>query len=171
MAMTTTKRRILLIGRLLVAAIFIVGLIPITLSDAFARKYGDAMDWRGWWLAGSQSINCGRARIGQDPEPATRCGLEAFAAGRAFQVRYDIVGYDAPVAGGLVRTANGQLLALSFDGDPGGGGRTSLWGQRVDVQSCPKPARLYVNPKGRLNCFQAELSPPVGITSPNMESY
>jgi hypothetical protein len=81
------------------------------------------------------------------------------------------MGWEAPVAGGLVRTADGHLLALSYDGDPSGGGRTSLWGQRVDIESCPEPSHLYVNPKGRLNCFHAELSPSAGLTSPNMESY
>ncbi len=151
--------------------IVITGFIPISLSDAFISRHGDAMDWRSWWLAGRHSVNCGRVRIGQDPEPATKCGLEAYAAGRPFRVRYDIKGWDSPVAGGLVRTADGRLHALSFVGDPGGGGRTSLWGQRVEVQLCPEPTRLYVNPKGRLNCFQAESSPPAGITSPNMESY
>ena len=171
MSMTGIKRRTLLIAGFVVVLIVISGLVPISLSDAFIMKYGDAMDWRGAWLAGRRSVNCGRVRIGQDPGAATQCGLEAHAVGRPFRVRYDIMGWDEPVAGGLVGAADGRLYALSFMGDPGGGGRTSLWGQRVDVQSCPEPKRLYVNPKGRLNCFQAALSPPAGLTSPNMEPY
>jgi hypothetical protein len=169
--MTGTKKRILLIAGSAVALFVISGFVPISLSDAFLAKYGDAMDWRGAWLAGRRSVNCGRVGIGQDSGAATQCGLEARAAGRPFRVRYDIRGYDEPVAGGLVGAADGRLYALSFMGDPSGGGRTSLWGQRVYVQSCPEPFRLYVNPKGRLNCFQAALSPPAGITSPNMEPY
>jgi hypothetical protein len=171
MPMTGTKRRILLIAGSVVVLIVISGLVPISLSDAFVMKYGDAMDWRGAWLAGRRGVNCGRVRIGQAPGATTNCGLEAHAAGRPFRVRYDIMGYDEPVAGGLVGAADGRLYALSFMGDPSGGGRTSLWGQRANVQLCPQPFRLYVNPTGRLNCFQAALSPPAGITSPNMEPY
>lgn len=169
--MTTIKKWVFLIGGLLVTAIVITRLRSITLSEDFINRHGDAMDWQSSWLAGRQSVNCGRVRIGQDPGPATKCGLAAFALGRPFRVRYDIKGWDSPVAGGLVRTTDGRLHALSFIGDSNGGGRTSLWGQRVNVQSCPEPARLYVNPKGRLNCFQAEQSPPADISSPNMEPY
>jgi hypothetical protein len=98
--MTTARKPVLLIGGLLVAAIVLTGFIPISLSDAFISRHGDAMDWRSWWLAGRHGTNCGRVRIGQDPEHATKCGLEAYAAGRPFRVRYDIKGWDAPVAGG-----------------------------------------------------------------------
>lgn len=167
--MTRITRSVLLFGGLFVLAITVLGFIPISLSDAFVSKHGDAMDWRSRWLAGSHCINCGRVRIGQNQ--ATKCGLEANAEGRPFRVRYDIQGWDSPVAGGLIRTGDEHLYALSFDGDPSGGGRTSLWRQTVDVASCPEPTRLYVNPKGRLNCFQAALSYPRGITSANMEPY
>ena len=168
--MSTAKKWVLLTGAFLALAIIIVSL-PVPLSDQFISRYGDAMDWRSRWMAGRHSVDCGRVRIGQDPGAATKCGLEAYAAGRPFRVRYDIQGWDAEVAGGLVRTHDGHLYALSFDGNPGGGGRTLLWGQRVDVQSCPEPKHLFVNPKGRLNCFQQALSYPSGITSPNMEPY
>jgi hypothetical protein len=171
MPLTKTKKRTLLIAGFVVLLVVVPGFVPVSLSDAFLSKYGDAMDWRGAWLVGRHGINCGEVRIGQDPGAATNCALNAHAAGRPFRVRYDIMGWDEPVAGGLVGASDGRLYALSFMGDPGGGGRTSLWGQRVDVRSCPKPSRLYVNPKGRLNCFQAALSPPAGLTSPNMEAY
>jgi hypothetical protein len=116
MPMTGTKRRTLLIAGAIVAIFVISGFVPISLSEDFIAKYGDAMDWRGAWLAGQQGVKCGRVRIGQDPEAATHCGLEAHAAGRPFRVRYDIRGYDEPVAGGLVRAANGRFYALSFMG-------------------------------------------------------
>jgi hypothetical protein len=179
--MTRTRRSVLLFGgaicclfgpsTVFVLANTLLGFIPISWSDAFMSKHGDAMDWRSRWLAGSHSINCGRVRIGQNPNQATKCGLEANAEGRPFRVRYDIQGWDSEVAGGLIRTGDGHLYALCFDGNPSGGGRTSLWGQTVAVAPCPEPTRLYVNPKGRLNCFQAALSYPRGITSANTEPY
>jgi hypothetical protein len=169
--MTKIRRCVVSLGALFVLAIIQLSFVPIYLSDAFISKHGDAMDWRGLWLAGTHSINCGRVRIGQNPNQATKCALEANAAGRPFRVRYDIQGWDSSVAGGLVRTNDGHLDALSFDGNPSGGGRTLLLGQTVCVESCPEPTRLYVNPKGRLNCFQAALSYPRGITSANMDPY
>jgi hypothetical protein len=172
--MSKIKRPVVMLGAIFLAisAIgFMPIFIPISLSDTFIRKYGDGMDWRSRWLAGSHSINCGRVRIGQDPSQVTECTLEANAAGRPFRVRYDIRGIDSQVAVGLVKTPNGHLYSLSFDGNPSGGGRTSLLEQVVSVCSCPEPSRLYVNPKGRLNCFQAALSYPSGIMSPNMEPY
>ena len=111
--------------------IVIVGLTPISLTDDFINKYRDAMNWRGRWLVGRHGVNCGRVGVGRDPELATKCGLAAYASGHPFRVRYDIMGYDAPVAGGLVRATDGRLYALSFDGDPSGGGRTSLWATDV----------------------------------------
>jgi len=169
--MTTIKKRLLVAAGILVGVVVITGFLPISLSEGFVNKYGDAMDWRSRFLAGRHGTDCGRVKIGQDPATATKCALEAHAAGRSFRVRYDIQGFDSPVAGGIVGTPDGRLLAVSFDGDPGGGGRTSLWGQRAGVKSCPEPSTLYVNPKGRLNCFQKELSQPAGITAPNMEPY
>jgi hypothetical protein len=157
--MTTITKRVLLVGGLLAAAIVIAGLIPISLSDTFISRHGDAMDWWSAWLAGRHGVNCGRVRMGQDPAPATRCGIEAFVTGRPFHVRYDITGMDSPVAVALVRTANGRMRALSFVGDASGGKGTSFWGQRVDVQACPEPARLYLYRLGTvMNCFPAELS-------------
>lgn len=160
-----TNRYVVLLGAIFVFVNIALVSIPISWSDAFICKHGDAMDWRSWWLAGSHSINCGRVRVGQDPTQATKCALEASNAGRPFRVRYDIRGVDSAVAAGLVKTLGGHLYALSFDGNPMGGGRTSLWGQVVCVKSCPEPERLYVNPTGRLNCFQAALSYPRGIMS------
>lgn len=137
----------------------------------FASRFGDAMDWKSRWLAGNHSVNCGRVEVKGDPTKATKCALQAQAESKPFRVVYDIMGYDAPVAGGIVRTPDGELYALSFDGDPGGGGGVSLLGQRVTKSSCPKPTHLWVNPKGRINCFQQQLSPPASLMSPNMEPY
>ena len=131
---------------------------------------GDAMDWRSHYLAGIFSTNCGRVLVRQDASKATACALKAYSEGRAFRVVYDIQGIDSTVAGGIVRKRNGQLLALSFEGCISGCG-FSMWQQRVSVSSCPQPYHLYVNPKGRLNCFQQQLSYPQNIMTPNFEPY
>lgn len=133
-------------------------------------KTGDAMDWKNHYLAGRGGVNCGRVKIGGDPTSATECAVEANAAGKPFWVAYNIQGIDAIVAGGIVRTPSGKLLAITYDSCPSGCG-FSLLGQRVGVESCPQPYHLYVNPKGRVNCFQQQLSYPRDIMSPNMEPY
>ncbi len=156
-------------------AIALLGFLTIGTDDSFgtkfASRFGDAMDWKSRWLAGRHSINCGRVEVHGDATAATECALRAQAEGKPFRVVYNIVGYDSPVAGGIVRTPDGELYALSFDGDPSGGGGVSLLGQRVGKAACPKPTHLSVNPKERINCFQQQLSPPAGITSPNFEPY
>ena len=133
-----------------------------------ALVLGDAMDWKSHYLAGLRGVNCGRVKIGGDASAATQCALQADAGAKAFRVIYDIQGFDANVAGGIVRTSSGRLLALSYDSCPSGCG-FSLLQQRVHVAACPQPFRLYVNPKGRINCFQSQLSSPKNIMSPNLE--
>jgi hypothetical protein len=59
---------------------------------------------------------------------------------------------------------------LTYDSCPSGCG-FSFFGQSVHVDACPQPNHLYVNPKGRINCFQAELSYPKNLMSPNSEPY
>ena len=55
MPITRIKKRILLIAGSAGALFVISGFVPISLSDAFLAKYGDAMDWRGVWLAGRRA--------------------------------------------------------------------------------------------------------------------
>jgi hypothetical protein len=141
------------------------------LNAKLVPAMGDAMEWRSRWLAGWHGIDCGIVRIGGDPRAATACALRAEAEGKPFRVRYDIMGYDSAVAGGVVRTPDGRLYGLSFVGNPTGAGGTSLFWQSVTQLACPRPIHLWVNPKGRVNCFQQQLSEPDGITAPNMEPY
>ena len=131
---------------------------------------GDAMDWESHYLAGLRSVNCGRVKVRADAFLATQCALQADAKAKPFRVIYNIQGIDSIVAGGIVRTPSAKLLALSYDGCPSGCG-FSLLQQRVHVASCPQPYHLYVNPKGRINCFQAQLSPPQDLMSPNLGPY
>ena len=140
-------------------------------SGPVIRVFGDSMDWRSHWLMGRHGIDCGQVKVNGDPKMATDCALKAQSEGRPFRVRYDIMGYDSAVAGGIVRTPSDELFALSFDGNPHGAGYTSLLAQRSSKSPCPKPYHLWVNSKGRVNCFQLQLSPPQSLMSPNMEPY
>jgi hypothetical protein len=150
--------------------------LTLLLFDSMGMTYpltlltGDAMDWKSHYLAGPLSVNCGRVRVGVDASSATQCALQADAKAKPFRVIYNIQGIDAMVAGGIVRTRDGKLLALTYDSCPSGCG-FSLLQQRASVTPCPQPYHLYVNPKGRLNCFQPQLSPPQNIMSPNLEPY
>src|SRR5215469_2427745 len=125
------RKKTLLIGvGITIALLFLLGPADNLVSDPVIRMFGESMDWRSRWLMGRHGIDCGRVKINANPKMATDCALKAQAADRPFRVRYDILGYDAEVAGGIVRTPAGELYALSFDGNPAGGGRTSLLGQR-----------------------------------------
>jgi len=141
-----------------------------SLSRRLRPKIGDLMDWKGRYLTGSRGVNCGRVKVGQDATSATQCALKADANGQPFRVAYEIQGYDSIVAGGIVRTPDGGVFALSFDSCLSGCGY-DLFQQSVTVTPCPQPYHLYVNPKGRINCFHPKLSYPESIMSPNSEPY
>jgi len=132
---------------------------------------GDRIEQESGLLMGKQGIDCGRVKVSGNPKSATECALKAQAEGKPFRVRYDIMGIDSAVAGGIVRTPAGQLYALSFDGDPAGQGGTSASRQVLGKAQCPQPIHLWVNPKGRINCFQQQLSGPRSVMSPNSEPY
>lgn len=160
-----------LVRWLSVAMIFCFALLLVdTHAYYVARVTGDAMDWRSSLLAGFGGMTCGRVPIHGDAAAATQCALKANAEGKPFRVAYDVQGIDEQVAGGIVRTPKGHLLALSFYGCPMGCG-FSFIGQRVQITECPQPYHLYVNSKGRINCFQMGLSYPKSIMSPNSEPY
>lgn len=170
--MSRTKKIFIFLG-----LFFALGLVDTVfmgnlLSSLVVRVLGDSMDWRSRRMMGWRGIDCGTVKIGADPHAATDCALKAQSQGKAFRVRYNIQGFDSDVAGGVVRTPSGELYGLSFDGEPsGGGGGTSLVLQRSTKFACPQPYHLWVNPKGRVNCFQQQLSPPKDIMSPNLEPY
>jgi hypothetical protein len=131
--------------------------------------FGDAMDWRSRSLAGWNATNCGTVRTHGDPAAATRCALKAQSEGRLFRVRYNIIGIDSDVAAGLVRTPDGHLYGVGFTGNIFAQGGTSLRLQRVSQKPCPEPLHLYINPRGRLNCF--EQRPSRNIMDENSEPY
>jgi hypothetical protein len=120
-------------------------------------------------FAGPGALDCGRVLIDGDPKIATECALAAQRAGKPFRIRYDIQGIDSLVAVAIVRTQAGTVESLMWDSDPSGGGRRGPG--VVFPKRCPEPVHLWVNPRGRINCFQKESSPPKDAMSPNLEPY
>ena len=165
------RKRLLILTAVAVVLFLVLGAVNNLPSTLLVPAVGDCMEWQSRRLMGRHGIDCGRVRVRSDPKAATDCALNAQAQGKPFRVRYDILGFDSAVAGGIVRTPSGQLYGLSFDGDPSGQGGTSLFRQRVDKTPCPQPIHLWVNPKGRINCFQQQLSQPANLMSPNFEPY
>jgi hypothetical protein len=165
------KKRLWICLGIAAAAVLSSPFLDQPISGPVIRFFGDSMDWRSRWLMGSNGIDCGRVKVDGDPQTATICVLKAESEGKPFRVRYDVMGYDAAVAGRVVRTPSGELYALSFDGNPHGAGYTSLLAQRSSKSLCPRPYHLWVNSKGRINCFQQQLSYPKNLSSPNMEPY
>jgi hypothetical protein len=110
-------------------------------------------------LTGPNGIDCGRVSIRSDPASATKCALRAQAKGKPFRVRYDQMGTDSVAAVAMVRTPAGSLSALDYDSDPSGGGG-QLHGL-IHPFPCPDPVHLWVNRKGRVDCFHNELRDPM----------
>lgn len=165
------KRTVWIILGLIFAVFLFFSPLASLVSRPLIWLAGDSLDLHSRWLMGLHGIDCGRVRIGGDPTSATDCALKAQRERKAFRVRYDIQGFDSAVAGGIVRTSSGELYALSFVGNPSGSGGTSLLGQETTKSPCPQPYHLWVNPKGRINCFQQALSYPANLMSPNFEPY
>jgi len=129
----------------------------------------DLLEKQSEHLAGPNAVDCGTVPIQGDPKAATACALAAQKAGKPFRVRYDLQGIDSAVAVAVVRTSIGTVGMLNYDSDPaGGGGRAH---EMVYPKRCPVPVHLWVNPSGRINCFQQATSPPKDIMSPNLEPY
>ena len=135
------------------------------LGPIVSLQGGDALDQAMKKLA-PWATDCGRVPVRGNPEAATRCALDAFAAKRSFRVRYAMQGIDSNVAIGLVAASDGRVTALAFDD----GGH---WRQPVYQWQCPVPVVLFRSSKGRLNCFPPDPSakPVDDIMSPFAEGY
>ena len=143
--------------------------IPARLESPRTVESADLLELQSKNLAGPEAVDCGRVPVGGDPKVASECALAAQRAGKPFRVRYDIRGIDSFIAVAIVRTPIGTVGTLQYDSDPmGGGGRAH---EVVSPKRCPEPVHLWVNPNGRINCFQKESSPPKDVMSPNAEPY
>jgi hypothetical protein len=140
-----------------------------TLPQSSVDSSPDLLESQSKQMVGPRGIDCGRVLVGGDPTTATKCALKAQSSKRPFRVRYDLQGIDSSVAVSIVHTPAGNVGVLQYDSDPlGGGGRAH---ENVYPNRCPEPVHLWVNPSGRINCFQKESSPPRDAMSPNAEPY
>ena len=178
--MTLSKQAKLRIPMYFVAGAIVLWLVLLSSTHydvTFAIKMGiislqggDLLD-RTMKKYAPGAVNCGRVETNADPEPATRCALDAFEGKRAFHVRYDLQGIDSAVAIGLVGAMDGGVRVILFDGDPMGQEYISLFRQRVDEGACPAPVNLFRSPNGRLNCFKPDPKAQRNIMSPTFEAY
>jgi hypothetical protein len=139
-------------------------------SGSSGQPPNDLLEKRMKALA-PDAINCGRVGVRADPQKASNCALDAFKNRKPFQVRYDLQGIDSSVAVGWVGTADGAVIAISFDGDPMGGGGTSETRQRVYEKACPQPVKLFLSPGRRLNCFPPDPNAKPDVMSPTYQPY
>ena len=100
------RKKLLVLIAVVVLLLRFLGATNNHLSAWLVPIIGDGMDWHSKWLMGRHGIDCGRVKARGDPIPATKCALEANSQAKPFRVRYDIMGYDSVVAGGIVRTAD-----------------------------------------------------------------
>lgn len=169
--------------RLFVAVCLLVGImvawpkLPVaadymlSIPDIIIRgERGDLLQRKMWAIA-PHGVDCGRTSPEENPNKATDCALTAFHEHKAFLVRFDLQGIDSAVAIGLAGTEEGVVTALFFDGDPSGGGGTSITRQVVSQRVCPTPTTLFKSPKGRLNCFPPNPNTERGIMSPTFQAY
>jgi len=161
---------VVLVGLAAVGAFAFLALRSRSHDRPVAREPAvDLLEQQSKQLAGPYSVDCGEVLVGGDPKTATDCALAANKAGNAFRVRYDMRGIDSFVAVAIVRTPSGAVGELQYDSDPmGGGGRAH---EMVYPKRCPEPVHLWVNPSGRIDCFQKKSSSPRDPMSPNAEPY
>jgi hypothetical protein len=145
--------------------------LPGPPNHRMAAMQRDAMEEGSHKLAGTKAVDCGRVKISENPKAATDCALGAFKADKPFLVRYDLQGIDSSVAAGLFRAPDGKVYAMSFDGDPMGGGGVSPTRQRFTTELCPQPVNVQVTENGRLNCFPPSSQQKRSIMSPTFSTY
>jgi hypothetical protein len=111
-------------------------------------------------LADKDAVDCGRARVGQDPSSRTDCALEAFAAKKPFYVLYGVQAF----IGFTAQTPDG-ILELDFGHRPPWWTSTT-WSvvakqtprhQHFETSPCPTPATLQKTSQGGLTCFSFAL--------------
>ena len=131
------------------------GFGPYHICQGFVDLVGDKLEWRARSLAGKQGVNCGRVDGGHDARSANDCVRNSLALGRAFRVRYKVPTIDGNVSTGLVRSPQGHLYEIIFEGNPGNVGRfsdnTSLFRQQISIEECS--TELQVTHGGRLTCI------------------
>jgi hypothetical protein len=157
-------------------AVSVITLIIVVVAILWMRRFGtalaqgpDLLERRTGDLVGPTGVDCGRVGSRDNPKTATDCALAAQKAGKPFRVRYDLQGIDSAVSVAVVRAPTGKVGMVNYDSDPTGSGSRS--NEVIYPKRCPEPVHLWVNPSGRINCFQQASSPPKDVMSPNLEPY
>lgn len=133
-------------------------------EQAHAPAASEVMDQRLRKLAGSSAISCGHVKVNTSSKNATTCVQRAFGEGKAFYVRYDVVGIDAELAGGLASNGARRVYAVTFDsmGMSTEGltdEETMPDGSHTVVTPCPKPVKIRKDSQGRATCFKKNQKP------------
>jgi hypothetical protein len=158
-------KRLLVLG----PGVVLVALVAwIGISRSRDRYGPDPLERTSKRTAGKASLDCGEVPVAGNPKAATECALAAQESGKPFRVRYDLRGIDAEVGVAIVRDPAGRVMALSWIGGPHA---CCVGHETVNREDCPLPIHLWVNPSGRINCFQKESSPPEYLSSPQAEPY
>jgi hypothetical protein len=109
--MPRRMRKLLIVIVVLFSTVFVLfGAFNNRISALLLPIIVDSMDRQSKRLMGKRGFDCGRVKVQSDPRAATDCGLSAQAAGIPFRVRYDIMGYDSAVSGGIVRSPTGGYM-------------------------------------------------------------
>ena len=135
--------------------------VPEDAQRAFVKTFGDAMEWKSRWIAGRTAVNCGNVPVRGNPDSATDCALQAFAAHQPFRVRYGLQTIDTVMAVGVASAPNGRIYEIIFSGGAPNGRVNVVW-QRFRVTTCPDQASLRKSPRGRVTCIPGD---PQNITS------
>jgi hypothetical protein len=145
--------------------------MPQSKNEAASRGHipaEDKLEIESRRLAGPGAIDWAESRLRAIRKTQQNVQWGAQKAAKPFRIRYDLQGIDSLVAVAIVRTPSGTVGALTYDSDPSGGGQV---GEALYPKQCPEPVHLWINPSGRINCFQQETSPPKDVMSPNAEPY
>jgi autotransporter translocation and assembly factor TamB len=141
---------------------------PLTLDPAYQQAHAPAasevMDQRLQKLAGPTAIACGHVKVNTSSKNATACVQRAFTQNKPFYVRYDVVGIDAEIAGGLASSGSHSVYAVTFDsmGMSTEGltdEETMPDGSHTVVTPCPKPVKIRKDSQGRVTCFKRNQKP------------
>jgi hypothetical protein len=124
------------------------------------RKYGDGMERKLKRIAGSTAVDCGTVSVGEAPQTASQCAMDAFSSHKPFRVRYNIRGIDTTLAGGLAQGKDGKIYGISFMGS------TPEFAEHVGVRACPAPPVVRLTDSGRVTCF-----PPSESKPPNLSDH
>jgi len=143
----------------------------VFLNTTWEHIDGDGMERKLKSISGSTAVDCGTVRIGEPPQTASQCVMDAFGSHKPFRVRYDIRGVDTTLAGGLAQGKDGKTYAISFMGDTHDDRGTLQFAQQVNVKACPAPSAIRLTDSGRVTCFPPSESKPQNLSDPQAEPY